>query len=282
MRDQLSMKIGVRVDLQDRPPPLLRGLVAVRYLLLAIGLGVLFVEIAQTLFMERVGFFTGGVAIALVLMLVPLMLLVVKAENQVRRQQEQYRHSMESHDYTLKSYPTYGLLGHRATRYFILGMGASVMLWQAAQGFWFGGGDPLVGAIGIGLVAVLAPAMLWTTHKEKCLHQALVHRDQQLEQRSREIMALNRMFQAHLATQFQNAPAGQHPSSQPADDGLQNDHTTIEVQRRSVSVPGFDGPILPEVVEWSFGRQDVTEPLAESQGGRERTRTSASGRVSGK
>lgn len=87
-----------------------------------------------------------------------------------------------------------------AARYFIMFMGAAMLLSIAAQALWFDGGVSFSRVLKIGLVSILGPGLVWAaSDKEVRLLQELERRNRQLEQRVRENKALNRMTQAHLA-----------------------------------------------------------------------------------
>jgi hypothetical protein len=100
-----------------------------------------------------------------------------------------------------------------AARYFIIFLGAAMLLSIAAQALWFDGGVSLSRVMKIGLVSILGPGLVWAaSDKEVRLLQELERRNRQLEQRVRENKALNRMTQAHLAdcsigpSEYQPAP----------------------------------------------------------------------------
>lgn len=87
-----------------------------------------------------------------------------------------------------------------AARYFVIFLGAAMLLSIAAQALWFDGGVSLSRVLKIGLVSILGPGLVWAaSDKEVRLLQELERRNRQLEQRVRENLALNRMTQAHLA-----------------------------------------------------------------------------------
>jgi hypothetical protein len=84
-------------------------------------------------------------------------------------------------------------------RYFILFMGAGLLLWLAAKVLWLDGSMTFIGMLRVALAAVLGPALAWlASDKEVRLLRQLDKHSQQLEQRLRETKALNRMMQAHL------------------------------------------------------------------------------------
>ena len=85
-------------------------------------------------------------------------------------------------------------------RYFVVFFGAVLLLSLPAQAFLLGEGVSFSRVLIVTLVAVMGPGLVWaSSDKEVRLLRQLGTRDQQLEQRTRENMALNRMTQAHLA-----------------------------------------------------------------------------------
>ena len=101
-----------------------------------------------------------------------------------------------------------------AARYFVIFLGAAMLLSIAAQAFWFDGGVSFSRIFKIGVVSILGPELVWAaSDKEVRLLQELERRNRQLEQRVRENMALNRMTQAHLADCI-TGPSEYEPASQ--------------------------------------------------------------------
>lgn len=95
-----------------------------------------------------------------------------------------------------------------AARYFIIFLGAVMLISVAAQALWFDGGVSFSRVLKIGLVSILGPGLVWAaSDKEVRLLGELDRRNRQLEQRVRENIALNRMTQAHLADCSAGAPA---------------------------------------------------------------------------
>lgn len=85
-------------------------------------------------------------------------------------------------------------------RYFILFLGAGLLLWLAAKVLWLDGNMTFIGMLRVALAAMLGPALAWlASDKEIRLLRELDKHSQQLEQRIRETSALNRLMQAHLA-----------------------------------------------------------------------------------
>ena len=98
-----------------------------------------------------------------------------------------------------------------AARYFIVFMGAVLLLSLAAQALFWDGGVTLSRVFKIALVAVLGPGLVWAaSDKEMGLLKELERRTRQLEQRVRENKALNRMTQDHLADCFSDSPEHHH------------------------------------------------------------------------
>jgi hypothetical protein len=100
-----------------------------------------------------------------------------------------------------------------AARYFVIFLGAAMLLTVAAQFLFFDGGVSFSRVLKIGLVSILGPGLVWAaSDKEVRLLEELERRNRQLEQRVRENKALNRMTQAHLAdcstgpSEYQTAP----------------------------------------------------------------------------
>ena len=100
-----------------------------------------------------------------------------------------------------------------AARYFIIFMGAVLLLSVAAQALFFDGGVSLSRVFKVALVSLLGPGLVWAASaKEVRLLQELDKSSQQLEQRVQENKALNRMTQAHLADCLSVASAPDHPA----------------------------------------------------------------------
>ena len=98
-----------------------------------------------------------------------------------------------------------------AARYFIVFMGAVLLLSVAAQALFWDGGVTLSRVFKIALVAVLGPGLVWAaSDKEVRLLRELERRTRQLEQRVRENKALNRMTQDHLSDCYSDTPAHHH------------------------------------------------------------------------
>ena len=86
-----------------------------------------------------------------------------------------------------------------AARYFILLMGVGMLGWLAMQMF-FGGGVTFIGGLRVVLVSILGSGLVWAvSDKELRLIGQLQRKTSEATQRSREVGALNRMAQAHLA-----------------------------------------------------------------------------------
>ena len=93
-------------------------------------------------------------------------------------------------------------------RYFIIIMGAVLLLSLAAQALFFDGGVSFSRVLKVALVSVLGPGLIWAaSDKEVRLLKELAKRNRQLEQRVQENKALNRMTQAHLADCLTEAPS---------------------------------------------------------------------------
>ena len=102
-----------------------------------------------------------------------------------------------------------------AARYFIIFMGAVLLLSVVAQALFFDGGVSLSRVFKVALVSLLGPGLVWAASaKEVRLLQELDKSSQQLEQRVQENKALNRMTQAHLADCLSVASAPDHPAPQ--------------------------------------------------------------------
>ncbi|MCH7997499.1 MAG: hypothetical protein IIB11_06990 [Chloroflexi bacterium] len=103
-----------------------------------------------------------------------------------------------------------------AARHFVLAMATAVFLWEAFQVFWMAQPSLFRGAVGICLIAMLVPVMVWASNREKHLSQLIEERERQLAQRSKELKALNRLFQTHLAEQFRSETSSREGSAAPS------------------------------------------------------------------
>ena len=100
-------------------------------------------------------------------------------------------------------------------RHSVLAMATAVFLWEAFQVFWMAQPSMFRGAVGICLIAMLVPVMVWASNREKHLSQLIEDRERQLAQRSKELKALNRLFQTHLAEQFRSETSSREGSAAP-------------------------------------------------------------------
>ena len=109
-----------------------------------------------------------------------------------------------------------------AARYFIIFMGAVLLLSVAVQALFLDGGVSLSRVFKVVLVSLLGPGLVWAaSDKEVRLLQELDKSSQQLDQRVQENKALNRMTQAHLADCLTVASAPHYqapPEHQPHQD----------------------------------------------------------------
>ena len=103
-----------------------------------------------------------------------------------------------------------------AARHFVLAMATAVFLWEAFQVFWMAQPSVFRGVVGICLIAMLVPVMVWASNREKHLGQLIEERERQLAQRSKELKALNRLFQTHLAEQFRSETSSREGSGAPS------------------------------------------------------------------
>ena len=103
-----------------------------------------------------------------------------------------------------------------AARHFVLAMATAVFLWEAFQVFWMAQPSLFRGAVGICLIAMLVPVMVWASNRERHLSQLIEERERQLAQRSKELKALNRLFQTHLAEQFRSETSSRDGSAAPS------------------------------------------------------------------
>ena len=101
-------------------------------------------------------------------------------------------------------------------RHFVLALATAVFLWEAFQVFWMAQPSLFRGAVGICLIAMLVPVMVWASNREKHLSQLIEERERQLAQRSKELKALNRLFQTHLAEQFRSETSSREGSAAPS------------------------------------------------------------------
>ena len=96
-------------------------------------------------------------------------------------------------------------------RFFVVLLVGAVLLALIAQMLMNGGTLTFKGVLQIGLIGVLAPGVvLFINHEELRLRRKLEHQNGQLEQRKREVFALNRLAQAHIAECQMQAPVIQN------------------------------------------------------------------------
>ena len=86
-------------------------------------------------------------------------------------------------------------------RYFVFFLGAAILSILAAQLLWLGGSVTVKSVAQVILIAVLGPGLVWAVSTEELrLRRALMNQNFQVRQRTRELVALNRMAQAHLTS----------------------------------------------------------------------------------
>ena len=87
-----------------------------------------------------------------------------------------------------------------AARYGVLFIGVGVLLWEAAQVLWLGRSVTMRTMTEVALISQLVPMTVWAVSREEHrLRREMEKQTQHLEQRAREIRALNQLFQDHLA-----------------------------------------------------------------------------------
>ena len=97
-----------------------------------------------------------------------------------------------------------------AARYFIFFVGVAMLSWVLAHAFGLGGALSISHSLRVALVAVMGPVVVWfASDRELGLLREIDKRNKQLQQRVREITALNRMTQDHLAECFSFTQAEQ-------------------------------------------------------------------------
>ena len=200
--------------------PTLLGLATARYLILLVGAGMLLWQTVVVFLLNGGGTFIGAMAVGLVTMLVPAMVWVISREGHLLRQLDEQAQGLTA--------PTERNGEQRRgviTRYLLLLIGAGVVVWEGTQAFWLEGGGAFRGVVGVGLGAMLVPAIVWVMSRERRLQR-------QLAQRSREIKALNRLFQTHLLERMEQAP-----TSPEEIDGPQT--------QRGPIIDGHPQPLLP-------------------------------------
>ena len=93
-------------------------------------------------------------------------------------------------------------------RYFAVLLVGAVLLALVAQMVLNGGAVTLKAVMQVGLIGVLAPGVVFfINHEELGLRRKLEQQNVQLQQRKREVFALNRLAQAHIAECQTQAPA---------------------------------------------------------------------------
>ena len=87
-----------------------------------------------------------------------------------------------------------------AARYFILAMGVALIAWLGIRAFALNVDFTFIQVLRVLVVAVIGPGLAWAaSDKELRLLRVLDRRNQEIDQRERENLALNKMTQDHLA-----------------------------------------------------------------------------------
>ena len=87
-----------------------------------------------------------------------------------------------------------------AARYFILAMGFALFAWLGVRAFILDVDFTFIQVLRVVMVAVIGPGLAWAaSDKQLRLLRILDHRNQEIAQRERENLALNKMTQDHLA-----------------------------------------------------------------------------------
>ena len=96
------------------------------------------------------------------------------------------------------------------TRYLVLFMGAVLLVWQGLDLLKSQQTITVSAGLHVAVVVVLVPAIVWASDREmRRLGRELAKKVQEVEQRSRELNALNRLFQSYLAERFVGIPGGE-------------------------------------------------------------------------